>query len=164
MWWEAVWAARTVLLTLISVFSFPMERYFSLLCLLVVFWASAALQIIYQPYAFAKLHRMHMVSTTCLAATTLGALAMLAYDIQEYTALRLRITIAVLVVLVNVTFVGWCIWKLVPVAKDWCVVLYGVVKSWVLWVLGAVLVCTGRSRAGQATRRGHRGGAGRSSV
>lgn len=72
------------------------------------------LQIIYQPYAFAKLHRLHMVSTSWLAATTLGALAMLAYDIQEYTALQ-QCNIAVahhhrcatVVVLWNVTFVGW---------------------------------------------------------
>jgi hypothetical protein len=57
MWWEAVWAARTVLLTLISVFSFPMQRYYSVLSLLGqcsaadhIFWASAALQIIFKPY------------------------------------------------------------------------------------------------------------------
>ena len=97
MWWEAVWAARTVVLTLISVFAIPMERYFAVLSLHLVFLVSGALQIVFQPYAFPTLHRMHMISTSCLAATTMGALAMFAYDAQESTALRLRITIAVLV-------------------------------------------------------------------
>jgi hypothetical protein len=86
MWWEAVWVARTVVLTLISVFAFPMQRYFSVLSLLLVFWASAALQLYFKPYKERTLHHMHLVSTACMAATTLGALAMFAYDIQESTA------------------------------------------------------------------------------
>jgi hypothetical protein len=117
MWWEAVWAARTVLLTLISVFSFPMQRYYAVLSLLLVFWASAALQTVFKPYAVSTLHRMHLVSTSCLAATTMGALAMFAYDIQETTAYALRIAITVLVFVVNLVFVGWCCLKLVPALK-----------------------------------------------
>jgi hypothetical protein len=81
-----------------------MERYFAVLSMLVVFLVSAALQIMFKPYAFAELHRMHLVSTSCLAATTVGALAMFAYDMQESTALQLRIAIAVLVLMVNVMF------------------------------------------------------------
>ena len=158
IWWEAVWAARTVVLTLISVFAFPMERYSSVLSLLVVFWASAALQNVFQPYAFPTLHRMHMVSTSCLAATTVGALAMFAYDIQEGTALRLRIAIMVLVMLVNVGFVAWCLWNLVPAVKEWCVTAYKLAVSWVSWVVDAVLACAGRSKAGQGRGRGRRGG------
>jgi hypothetical protein len=130
MWWEAVWAARTVMLTLISVMSVPMERYYAVLSLLVVFLVSAALQIYFQPYAFAKLHRMHLVSTSCLAVTTLGALAMFGYDIQEPTALQLRIAIAVLVLVVNILFVGWCSLKLVPAVKGWCDVLPSCIKTW----------------------------------
>jgi hypothetical protein len=34
---------------------------------------------------------------------------------------RVRIAIAALVLLVNVAFVGWCIWKLVPVVREWSV-------------------------------------------
>jgi hypothetical protein len=106
MWWEAVWVARTVVLTLISVFAFPMQRYFSVLSLLLVFWASAALQLYFRPYAQPALHHMHLVSTACLAATTFGALAMFAYDIQESTAYALRIAITVLVFVINLGFVG----------------------------------------------------------
>ena len=149
MWWEAVWAARTVVLTLISVFAVSMERYFAVLSLHMVFLVGAALQIVFQPYAFATLHRMHMVSTSCLAATTLGALAMFAYDIQESPALRLRIAIAVLVLVVNVVFVGWCVWKPVPAVKGWCVTAYGMVESGMLWVVEAAMECAGHPRAGQ---------------
>jgi hypothetical protein len=132
MWWEAVWAARTVLLTTISVFSFPMQRYYSVLSLLLVFWASAVLQIVFQPYAVSTLHRMHLVSTSCLAATTLGALAMFAYDIQEATAHALRITITVLVFVINLVFIGWYCLKLAPVLKAKLAAVCAIAKKCVL--------------------------------
>jgi hypothetical protein len=147
MWWEAVWVARTVVLTLISVFAFPMLRYFSVLSLLLVFWASAALQLYFRPYAHDTLHHMHLVSTACLAATTLGALAMFAYDIQESTAYALRIAIRVLVFMINLGFVGWCIVQLVPVLKDWIVPRYVKVKAWLMRVMGV------RPRTGPNTNR-----------
>jgi hypothetical protein len=158
MWWEAVWAARTVVPILISVFAIPMERYYAVLSLLVVFLVSA----VFQPYAFATLHHMHMVSTSCLAATTLGALAMLAYDIQESTAKNLRIAVAVMVMVVNVAFVGWCLWKLMPAVKGWCVAAYSMIKPKVLWVVNAALMRVGCPplKAGQGRGRGRRGGAG----
>jgi hypothetical protein len=137
-----------------------MERYLSVLSLLVVFWASAALQIISQPYAFATLHCMHMISTSCLAATCLGALAMFAYDIQESTALRLRIAIAVIVMVVNVTFVGWCLWNLLPSVKGWCVKAYSYAKSVVLWAEEVVLECAGHPGAGRGRGRGRRSATG----
>jgi hypothetical protein len=143
MWWEAVWAARTVLLTLISVFSFPMQRYYSVLSLLLVFWASAALQTVFRPYAVSTLHRMHLVSTSCLAATTLGALAMFAYDIQESTAYALRIAITVLVFVVNVAFVGWCCLKLAPALKAKVGAIFGTVKKWGLRGVQRVSACIG---------------------
>ena len=160
IWWEAVWAARTVVLTLISVFAFPMERYFSVLSLLVVFWASAALQSICQPYAFPALHRMHMLSTSCLAATTVGALAMFAYEVQESTARPLRITIAVLVLLINMVFVAWVVWNLVPSAKEWCVTVYRMVKSWVMWAVEMILRRAGYQSGPHGKGRGRRGSAG----
>jgi hypothetical protein len=162
MWWEAVWAARTVVLTLISVFAIPMARYYDVLSLLVVFLVSGVLQNVFKPYAFATLHHMHKLSTSCLAATTLGAPAMLAYDIQESTAKNLRIAVAVLVMLVNVAFVGWCLWKLVPAVKGWCVAAYNMVKPWVWRAVNAALVRTGRPplKAGQGRGRGRRGSAG----
>jgi hypothetical protein len=134
MWWEAVWAARTVVLTFrsngITVFSYPMERYYSVLSLLAVFWASAALQIIFKPYAFRTLHRLHMVSTSCLAATTLGALAMFGYDLEEKTALQLRQAIGC-----------WCWWSV-------CHLLGGACGSLCLPSRAGVLLATTWSSLG----------------
>jgi hypothetical protein len=76
-WWEAVWAARTVFLTLIAVQSIPMGRYYSVLSLLVVFLFSAALQGVLKPFEFDELHYMHIASTCCLIVTSLVALAMI---------------------------------------------------------------------------------------
>jgi hypothetical protein len=118
VWWEAVWAAQTVVLTLISVFSFPIERYLSVLCLLLVFWASAVLQVVFRPYATTSLRTMHLISTMCLSATTFGALAVFAYEIRDTSADVLRVVVVVVVVLcVNVAFVLWCGFKLMPAAK-----------------------------------------------
>jgi hypothetical protein len=130
MWWEAVWAARTVVLTLISVFAFPMQRYYSVLSLLLVFWASAALQNVFKPYEFVTLHRMHLLSTSCLAAATLGALAMFAYNIEESTANGLRIAITVLVFVINLISVGWCCVNLAPALKEWYIDTAAAVKAW----------------------------------
>ena len=101
-----------------------------------------------------------MMSTSCLAATTMGALAMFPYDIQESTALRLRITLAVLVLVVNVVFVGWCVWMLVPAGKGWCAKACGMAKSGVLWVWRAKLQCARHPKAGRGRGRGRRSRAG----
>jgi hypothetical protein len=154
MWWEAVWAARTVLLTLISVFEFPMQRYFSVLALLLVFWASAALQNVFKPYEFKALHRMHLVSTSCLAATTLGALAMFAYDVEESTATGLRIAIAIVILVINLAFVVWCGVSMAPALKDRYVKFVAVAKAWGVGFVEWVLDCTGHPRRGRGMRRG----------
>lgn len=117
MWWEAVWAAQTVVLTLVSVFSFPMERYLSVLGLLLVFCASASLQVFVKPYAMPSLHRLHIISTACLAATTFGALAVFAYEIRATSAAVLRMVVAVMVLSANVAFVVCCGALLLPEAK-----------------------------------------------
>jgi hypothetical protein len=156
MWWEAVWVARTVVLTLISVFAFPMQRYFSVLSLLLVFWVSAALQLYFRPYAQPTLHHMHLLSTACMAATTLGALAMFAYDIEESTANALRIAITMLVLVVNLGFVGWCIVKLAPVLKAWLTPRYAKFKSWVMHAVG-VRSSTGRNPRRKRSSGGHCG-------
>lgn len=112
-----MWAAQTVVLTVISVFSFPMERYFSVLALLLVFLASAAVQIFMRPYAMPQLHHMHLVSTSCLAATTFGALAVFAYEISSTSADALRLVVTIFVLCINVAFVVWCGFMLLSAAK-----------------------------------------------
>jgi len=115
-WWEAVWAGQTVVMTCVSAFAFPMGPYFSILGLLVVFLGSATLQGIFRPYAVPTLHRLHITSTACLACTTLGALALFAYEIEAASAELVRTVITVLVLLLNTAFMIVCGMWLAPVA------------------------------------------------
>lgn len=115
-WWEAVWAGQTVIMTCVSAFAFPMGPYFSILGLLVVLLGSATLQGIFRPYAVPTLHRLHITSTACLACTTLGALALFAYEIEASSAELVRTVITVLVLLLNTAFMGVCGMWLAPVA------------------------------------------------
>lgn len=113
MWWEAVWMAQTILLTIISVFHFTLQAYYSILLLLVMFLLSACLQTVYRPYAIRTLHRIHLTSTMCLAATTLGALWF--FTVDKYVTVpieRVHVTIAVIVFIANIAFVGWCVYTI----------------------------------------------------
>jgi hypothetical protein len=108
-----------------------MERYLSVLGFLLIFWASAALQVVFRPYAAASLHRMHVMSTSCLAATTFGALAVFAYEIGDPSAVVLRIVVVVVVLCINVMFVAWWGFKLIPWAKLlWITTQKSATRAW----------------------------------
>lgn len=84
---------------------------------------------------------------------------MFAYGIQVSTAKGLRIAIAVLVLVVNVAFAGYCLWKLAHVhhmVLSLFVKVDNLVKSRVLWVVEAALLCTGHARAGPGKRHRRR--------
>jgi hypothetical protein len=75
---------------------------------------------------------------------------------------RVRNAIAVLV---NVAFVGWCLWKLVPVVGEWLPVVTVSVAARTSSGRGCGLgrwlglLAAGHQRAGQGRGRGRRGGA-----
>jgi hypothetical protein len=99
-----------------------------------VFLASAALQIFMKPYAMPELHRMHLVSTACLAATNFGALTVFPYEISATSADVLRLVVTILVLCINVAFVIWCGFMLLPVAKPFTSKLRKlVIKGWALF-------------------------------
>lgn len=137
MYWEAVWAGQTVVLTLVSVMAFPMGSYFAILGLLVVFLASATLQGVCRPYEAPTLHKLHITSTGCLACTTLGALALFAYEVEDPSSAQVvRMVITVLVLVLNIAFVILCTFMLVPVlAVD--------AKSWHQWAAKQAQGCLG---------------------
>jgi len=113
LWWEAVWMAQTILLTIISVFHFTLQAYYSILLLLMTFLLSACLQTVYRPYAVRTLHRVHLTSTMCLAATTLGALWFFTVDKDVTVPIeRAHVAIAVIVLIANMAFVGWCVYTI----------------------------------------------------
>ncbi|WIA39234.1 hypothetical protein OEZ86_005358 [Tetradesmus obliquus] len=136
------------------------KRYYSALSLLLVFWGSAALQTVFAPYAAPTLHRMHLVSTSCLAATTMGALAMFAYNVEESTAFALRIAITALVFAINLAFVAWCLIKLAPAFKQWCLRIAATTTT-MPWVVGVVQPGRRRPHKFVVPRAGQHSGAGK---
>lgn len=140
-----------------------MQRYYSVLSLLLVFWASAVFQNVFLPFEFATLHRMHLVSTSSLAATTMGALAMFGFDLDDAPANRMRIAIAVLVLAIDLAFVVWCIVSAAPALKEWYVGFVGVAKGWGAGAVNAAIGCVEHPAVRKGLKR-RRAGASNGSV
>jgi hypothetical protein len=107
-WWEAVWAAQTVLLSWVAAFHFRLEAYFSMLLLASIFALSAALQGIFKPYMVHKLHSAHYASTACLFVTCLGALTMFPVDNPPESVATVHAAITTMVI-IDSAFVLFCI-------------------------------------------------------
>ena len=101
VWWEAVWAGQTVLLTAVSVFHFMLQAYYALFAMCLVLLLSAGLQLIARPYAQNELHRLHLTSTWCLFFNAWLSFALFddAVDAREATLRPLHTSIGVVQVL-----------------------------------------------------------------
>jgi hypothetical protein len=115
VWWEAVWAAQTVLLTAVSVFHFMLQAYYALFAMCLVLLLSAGLQLIARPYAQKELHRLHLTSTWCLFFNVWLSIALFddAVEAREETLRPLHTTIGVVLVVINSCFIIWCMYKIV---------------------------------------------------
>jgi hypothetical protein len=115
VWWEAVWAAQTVLLTAVSVFNFILQAYYALFAMCLVLLLSAGLQLIARPYAQNELHRLHLTSTWCLFFNAWLSFALFdaAVDARQETLRPLHTTIGVVLVVMNSCFIIWCVCKIV---------------------------------------------------
>jgi hypothetical protein len=124
-WWEAVWAAQTVLLTAISVFHFTIQAYFALLLMALVLLLSVAAQIVAQPYAQPLLHRLHLASTCCLCFIVWLSQAMFSSSVVvDSAALRNANTaFGAIMVVIACSFVTWCLVLIVrvasPLLREW---------------------------------------------
>lgn len=58
VWWEAIWAFQTVLLTVVAVFHYSIKAFYSMIILGIMLQGSAVLQAIAKPYAQPQLHRL----------------------------------------------------------------------------------------------------------
>jgi hypothetical protein len=107
VWWEAVWAGQTVLLTAVSVFHFMLRAYYALFAMCLVLLLSAGLQLIARPYAQNELHRLHLTSTWCLFFNAWLSFVLFddAVDAREATLRPLHTSIGVVQVPLDSCFI-----------------------------------------------------------
>ena len=129
-WWEGVLAVQTMLLVSVAVFRYTLGGYFSMLLVNVMFGTSAALQLLFKPYASPKLHRLQLSATGCLFVTSYFALSLFTVDVDSPSMYKEVIGVGVL--LVNVCFLGWCCFLILresqPIVARWA----AAVRLW-LW-------------------------------
>jgi hypothetical protein len=127
-WWEAVWAAQTVLLTAISVFHFTIQAYYALLLMQLILLLSAVIQAVARPYAQPLLHRLHLTSSCCLFLVVWLSLALFSGSVvvDSITLGHAHAAVGVIMVAIACGFVMWCVVVIVRVASPW---LHGCISS-----------------------------------
>jgi hypothetical protein len=124
-WWEGVLAVQTMLLVSVAVFRYTLGGYFSMLLVNVMFGMSAALQLLFKPYASPKLHRLQLSAIACLYITSYFALSLFSVDV--HSPLRYKEVISGCVLLINACFLGWCCFLILkesqPIVARWAAAL-----------------------------------------
>jgi hypothetical protein len=108
MWWEAVWASPTVLLTAVAVFQYYVKAYYTIVVLMIMFLGIAVLQSVAKPWAEPWLHRLQLAGSACLFLTaycTLTLFTVYGYEASS-DALPVHHTIvAVVLIVLNGSYV-----------------------------------------------------------
>lgn len=108
LWWEAVWAGQTVMLSLVSVFHHSIGAYHALLLMLLFLVLSIVLQLCKKPYEHLLLHRLHLAATCCLLANIWLAQNMFTLDNAA-----VHVLLGVVMILVDAVLLGWCVYHIV---------------------------------------------------
>jgi hypothetical protein len=158
VWWEAVWAGQTVLLTAVSVFHFMLRAYYALFAMCLVLLLSTGLQLIARPYAQNELHRLHLTSTWCLFFNAWLSFVLFddAVDAREATLRPLHTSIGVLQVPLDSCFIIWCVCKIVKAVVPTVLQLLtgAFTKAKTVWEDCHGIVCsTADSRMGGSKQR-----------
>jgi len=130
VWWEAVWAVQTVLLTAVSVFHFSIRAYYSLLLMMLILVLSAALQFVSRPYTHTRLHRMHMAATCCLCLSVWLALTLFTMEFDIMALRPVHTAAGSLIVAVNVVFVVCCAYMILHLAHPTMVKVVFAAIAW----------------------------------
>jgi len=110
-WWEAVWAAETVLLSAVSVFHFTIQAFYALLAMQLILLLSAAAQVIARPYEQPLLHRLHLGSTSSLFLIVWLSLALFSESVEAEgaTLFRAHTAFGVVILFIGCFFVMRCL-------------------------------------------------------
>jgi hypothetical protein len=112
-WFEAVVAARTVVLVCIAVFSSVIGAYYGVVMLVVAFHASLALQLSLRPFAFAQLHRLHLGALSCMDIAACVTLTFFTGYVGVAAPAQISVykeVAGALVLTVHALFICWCLW------------------------------------------------------
>lgn len=137
-WYEALVAARTVLLVCIAVFASVVGPYYGVVMSVVVFHVSLVLQLSLRPFAFMKVHRLQLALIGCLDLTGCVALTFFTVGLDaasDAVAVYKEVAGAVLL-LVHAVFLCCCLW----------VILSGLPMRHVRAAWGAVCKYAGKLR------------------
>jgi hypothetical protein len=108
MYWEAVWAAQTVLLTTVAVFHCTIKAYYSVVLLLIMFAGSAVLQAVARPCVAPKLNHLQLAASTCLFLTAYCTLALFTVEGYEVASQAVPVLISAVLLALNSGFVLCC--------------------------------------------------------
>lgn len=131
MWWEAVWAVQTVLLTAISVFHFSMKAYYSLLLMGMIVLLSAAIQQVYRPYIHSSLHRLHIMATCCLFVNIWLGLTFFAVEFDQSSLTNVHTAAGAVMVFMNAAFVTLCVLRILEQAHASVLKVASAAVAWV---------------------------------
>jgi hypothetical protein len=131
MWWEAVWAVQTVLLTAISVFHFSMKAYYSLLLMGMIVLMSAAIQQVYRPYIHSSLHRLHIMATCCLFVNIWLGLTFFAVEFDQSSLTNVHTAAGAVMVFMNAAFVTLCVLRILEQAHAPVLKVASAAVAWV---------------------------------
>jgi len=107
VWWEAVWASQTVLLTAIAVFHYNIKAYHSIVLLSLMFVGSALLQAIAKPYTDLQLHRLHLAASSCLFLTAQCSLTLFNLPGSAMPSDAVA-AVEAFMIIINSAFLLWC--------------------------------------------------------
>lgn len=112
VWWEAVWAVQTVLLTTVSVFHHAIKAYYSIVLLNIMFLGIAVLQASARPCVHTRLQRLQLAASACLYLTAFATLSLFTVYGYEVDTRAVPTLIGVVLLVVNCTFVLWCLYSI----------------------------------------------------
>lgn len=125
VFWEAVVSSQTICLVAISVFSYTLGPFYQSLVMNIAILLIGVLLVVARPLAHRDAQTVAVSSMACLFLTSYSALTFAQttgrsgnLSTSEGEAAAIPMFMGVVVLLVNLGFVGWVLWKLVLVI-DW---------------------------------------------
>lgn len=109
-YWEVVATVQTILVVIVSTYSFSLGAYHAALIMLVCFLGIVATQYVYKPYAFEQVQYMQLLSNICLVLTVMIGMSLFeSADVVVPDAYKEAICAVAL--LMNVALMCWCAWR-----------------------------------------------------